>query len=294
MARGPDKKYDKAYQLYKTGMKLVEIASQLNLPPGTVRRWKSTYKWDSERSDNKSERSDKKKNVHNKPIAKEVKQVLDNSDLTDKQRLFCLYYSKSFNATQSYLKAYKCSYETAMVNGSELLRNTKVRDEVYRLKELKMQQIAIGEEDMVEFHMRVAFSDIGDYVTFGQEEVPIMTMFGPLKDEKGNEVTKIINKVKLNESANVDTQLIKEIKEGKDGVGIKLLDRCKSLDWLDRYFLMNPMDQHKVEYDKRKLEIELIKAEAQVKASEPEQSENNSNFLDALNSTAKDVWSDEE
>ena len=42
-------------------MKLVEIASQLNLPEGTVRRWKSTHKWESERSDKKSERSERKK-----------------------------------------------------------------------------------------------------------------------------------------------------------------------------------------------------------------------------------------
>lgn len=41
-------------------MKLVEIASQLNLPEGTVRRWKSTHKWDNERSDRNSERSHKK------------------------------------------------------------------------------------------------------------------------------------------------------------------------------------------------------------------------------------------
>lgn len=43
------------------GQKLVEIASQLNLPEGTVRRWKSTYNWDNERSDKNSERSEKKR-----------------------------------------------------------------------------------------------------------------------------------------------------------------------------------------------------------------------------------------
>ena len=53
---------DKAYELYKNGMKLVEIADQLGKPEGTIRRWKSTYDWDNERSDSKaneqSERSD--------------------------------------------------------------------------------------------------------------------------------------------------------------------------------------------------------------------------------------------
>ena len=37
--------------MFRKGMKLVEIASQLNLPEGTVRRWKCTHKWDSKRSD---------------------------------------------------------------------------------------------------------------------------------------------------------------------------------------------------------------------------------------------------
>lgn len=60
MAREPNPKAQEAEVLYRKGMKLVEIASQLNLPDGTVRRWKSTYKWDNERSENKSERSHKR------------------------------------------------------------------------------------------------------------------------------------------------------------------------------------------------------------------------------------------
>jgi len=60
LARAPNEKLEKAYELYKQGLKLVEIASQLNLPPGTVRRWKSTHKWDNERSDKNNERSQSK------------------------------------------------------------------------------------------------------------------------------------------------------------------------------------------------------------------------------------------
>ena len=51
MARAPDERIKQAKAMYLEGMKLVEIASQLNLPEGTVRRWKCTHKWDSERSD---------------------------------------------------------------------------------------------------------------------------------------------------------------------------------------------------------------------------------------------------
>ena len=61
MARAPDERIDQAKEMYLQGQKLVEIASQLNLPEGTVRRWKCTHKWDNERSDKKSERSHRKK-----------------------------------------------------------------------------------------------------------------------------------------------------------------------------------------------------------------------------------------
>lgn len=61
MARAPDARIEQAKTMYLKGAKLVEIASQLNLPEGTVRRWKCTHKWDNERSDKKSERSHRKK-----------------------------------------------------------------------------------------------------------------------------------------------------------------------------------------------------------------------------------------
>lgn len=61
MPRKLDERAVKAKEMYLNGKKLVEVASQLNLPEGTVRRWKSTYKWGSERSLNKSERSQRRK-----------------------------------------------------------------------------------------------------------------------------------------------------------------------------------------------------------------------------------------
>lgn len=46
MARAPDPRIEQAEAMYLKGMKLVEIASQLDLPEGTVRSWKNRYKWD--------------------------------------------------------------------------------------------------------------------------------------------------------------------------------------------------------------------------------------------------------
>lgn len=54
MARAPDKRIEQAKAMYLQGRKLVDIAAELGLPEGTIRRWKCTHKWDSERSDKKA------------------------------------------------------------------------------------------------------------------------------------------------------------------------------------------------------------------------------------------------
>lgn len=60
MPRAPNLKAEEAKQLFLKGYKLVDIAKELGLPDGTIRRWKSTYDWDSERSDKKKENARKK------------------------------------------------------------------------------------------------------------------------------------------------------------------------------------------------------------------------------------------
>lgn len=293
MARAPDERVEKAKELFKTGMKLVDIANKLDVPAGTIRRWKSTYKWESERSDKNNERSGTMSTSKKYKISQEIKELAE-SDLNDRQKLFCIYYVKSFNGTQSYIKAYGCSKETAYVNSSKLLSQAKIKDEIQKLREAKLNQIALSEADMIEYHMRIAFSDMGDYVSFGEEEVPVMSMYGPVKvkdTETGENVQlmKKVSTVRLNDSDIVDTQLIKEIKQGKEGVSIKLVDKCKSLDWLDKYFLMNPMDRHKIEFDKKKYELEKRKHD------EPEGDDyTDDGFLDALNGSAAEDWNDED
>lgn len=223
---------DKAHELYKSGMKLIDIAAELNVPSGTVRRWKSIYGWDNERSESKSERSGRKQKRKNVHIDDGTKETLNNRELTPKQQIFCIYYSRTFNATQSYLKAYGCGYDVANAEGYKLLVNSCIKAEIERLKEIKRQRIVADAEDIVEIQMRIAFADMGDYVIFGNRGVD------------------------LQESSLTDTQLIQEIKEGKNGISIKLADRQKAIDWLTKYFLMHPESKYKAEYEKRRAEKE--------------------------------------
>lgn len=270
MARAPDPRIEQAKAMYLSGKKLVEIASQLNLPEGTVRRWKSTHDWDNERSDKNSERSERKKEKKKKQVAVEVEQILENSELTDKQRLFCMFYIKSFNATKAYQKAYETDYETAMAAGSRMLRNVKIKDEIKKLKQGRMNRELLDEHDIFQKYMDIAFADITDFLEFGQEEVQVMSMYGPVevKDPETGEkkpLMKKVNTVRFKPSAEVDGTLISEVKQGRDGASIKLPDRMKALEWLADHMDLATAEQQ--------AKIELIKARTIAVTGEKENDE---------------------
>ena len=251
MARAPDPRIEQAKAMYLQGAKLVEIASQLNLPEGTVRRWKSTHKWDSERSDKNSERSDRKKDtskVQKAVVLSEVEAIIQNPDLSDKQRLFCIYYIRCFNATKAYQKAYGCDYITAAQNGSRMLKNAKVKAEIQRLKQDRLNREFLDEHDIFQKYMDIAFADMTDYVEFGREKVQVMGAFGPIEVEnpktgKKEPLMKEVNTVRFRESTDVDGTIIAEVKQGRDGATIKLADRMKALEWLTQHMNMATEEQ---------------------------------------------------
>ena len=247
MARAPDEIKEKARELYESGMMLKDIANQLDVPEGTVRSWKNRGKWSCNATQGKEcnvAKKTKRNKVKKQVVAEEVESVMSNDDLTDKQRLFCIYYSKTFNATKSYQKAYGVSYAAANVEGCKLLANPSVREEIMKLKEMAYSKALLKPEDIFQKYMDIAFSDITDYLTFGQEEVPVMGAFGPVMDKETDKpLTKIVNTVKFRESSDVDGTIISEVKQGKDGASIKLGDRMKALEWLTDHMDMATAEQ---------------------------------------------------
>lgn len=258
MAQKPNEKAQRAYELYKTGMRLVDIASELEVPDGTVRRWKSTYGWGGERSRKKANVRNSEKELKKKIVTDEVRGVMQNTELNDRQRLFCLYYVRSFNATKAYQKAYGCTYAAAMQNGNRLLRMSKVNNEIQRLKEERLSRELLNESDIFQKYIDIAYADMTDYVEF----------------DKGH--------VSIKNSNEVDGTIISEISKGKDGVKVKLADRMKALQWLS--------DHMDIATEKQKAEIALLKAKMQT----PEEEVADDGFLDALNASAGEDWSDDE
>lgn len=220
--------------MYKSGMNLVDIAKEIGKPPGTVRRWKSTQGWDSERSDKKANVRKQETEQNSKKveaIAPEVEQVIDNPNLTDKQRLFCLQYVRCFNATKAYQKAYRSSYMVANAEGYKLLVNPRVKAEIQRLKQNRLNREMLSTEDIFQKYIDIAFADVTDFTDFGNVE--INTENGPMT----------VSYVNLKDSGEVDGTLINEISKGKDGVKVKLPDREKALRWLSDHMDLATAEQ---------------------------------------------------
>lgn len=247
MPRKPDERIDQAKEMFLAGMKLIDIAKKLDLPEGTIRSWKNRQKWNCNVAKRESNVA-KRKGTHKKQaVAEEVEQVIENPDLTDRQRLFCLLYVRCFNATKAAIKA-GYSRDTAGEQGYQLLQKTSIREEIARLKQNRLNREMLDEHDIFQRYMDIAFSDITDFVTFGREDVPLMGAFGPLKTkdpETGEEVAlkKTVNTIRFRESGEVDGTLISEVKQGRDGASIKLMDRLKALDWLTAHMGMATEEQ---------------------------------------------------
>lgn len=280
--RSPDSiKAEKMYIDSKGAVSLKDIAKKFKVSPGTVRSWKARYKWDDLLDPaTQQEGKEIKRNVAKlkatprKKKSAEEKAIenaeVENNGLTEKQQNFCLYFVKYWNATKAYQKAYDSTYNTAMVEGCSHLRKPKIKAEIERLKKDIREGIQMDTMAIIQKYADIAFADITDFVEFHQEEVPVMAAFGPMEvvdPDTGEKkaVTKMVNTVKFKDSKGVDGTILTEVSQGKDGARIKLADKMKALEKLERYFELLPESyKHKLDEEKAKVGIEKTKRETEL------------------------------
>jgi phage terminase small subunit len=269
-ARDPNR--DKAFEIWKQHNGEITnraIAEELDVPEKTISAWKSRDKWivvlQKNDCSTANEKPAKKARSPNKQKIQEP--VVESDELTDKQRLFCMFYLKYFNATKAYQKAYDCTYLTARVEGSRNLAKPNIKKEIGRMKEEQAKGILLDASYVLQKYIDIAFADISDFVTFGQREQQVVSMYGPVFEGKGKNkkpVMETVNYIDFNESFDVDGTIISEVKQGKDGVSIKLADKMKALDKLWEYFDMLP-DSYKRKLQEKKLKAETEKLKAESK-----------------------------
>lgn len=222
---------DKAKRMYldsKGKMLLKDIARAVGKQDTQIRRWKSLDQWDDElkgnvtiRNDNVTKQNNGIEKLPKTELLPEEIETLYNEELTPERQLFCIFYSKSFNATRSYQKAYDCDYRTALTNGPRLLGIACIKEEIMKLKEERYARSMLTKEDIFQKYMDIAFADITDFLEFGSDQIDT---------DSGDVISK--NFVHFRNHTTVDGTLIGEVKQGKDGASIKLPDRMRALQWL--------------------------------------------------------------
>ena len=139
----------------------------------------------------------------------EVTEVMGNGELNDKQRLFCVLYTRCFNATKAYQKAYDVDYKTAASIAYRMMDNDGVKKEISRLKQNRLNREMLSEEDIVQMYIDILYADITDYVDAKHN---MLNLSGPLADGR----------------------LIKKVSFGKTD-SIELMDKGAALKWLSEH-----------------------------------------------------------
>jgi phage terminase small subunit len=277
--RSSEKQHE-AERLYMAGEKLVDIAHKLDVPEGTIRSWKNRLNWDcnvANKKCNVAKQIKTQTKTKKAPLAAEVEELDNNAELTDKQRLFCIYYVKLFNATKAYQKAYKCSYETAHAVSYKMLANVGIKNEIQRLKQGRLNRELLSEDDIFQKYMDIAFADMTDYLDFGSSKIRL------LDTETGKMTTKTVNYVSIRDSNEVDGTIISEVSQVKGEVKVKLADRMQALKWL--------ADHMDIATAEQKARLAILRAKANEGGTEEVMDDG---FLEALKGTAAEDWSDEE
>lgn len=255
------KKYELAEKDYKKGMKYAEIAIKYEVSLSTVKSWKKRY-W----SDNATMvKATTKKLQKNKKVA--TSKTIDISpNLTEAEQVFCAYYVEKWNGTQAILKSgLATNKKSAAKKANILLKRDDIRAEIKHLKNVICEGIKVDINDLLKYCLKIIGADIGDYVKWGQREEQVIGQFGPVKVD-GKPLKKLINYVDLIDSDLVDTSVINEVKMGKDGPSIKMMDKKWAWEIVMRYFDLVPnlyqreMDKQRLVIEQEKLNITKIKS----------------------------------
>ncbi|MFJ8262707.1 terminase small subunit [Rummeliibacillus sp. NPDC094406] len=276
-------KYELAEKDYVAGMKYKDIATKYDVSLNTVKSWK-TRKWGKEKEEKSVHTKQKRVHTKNKesPTKKEVTESVDislneNCEITDKQWLFCMYYTKYWNATKAYQKVYECDYLQARVEGSRSLTKPNIRKEIEHIKKEIADGIMIESRAVLQKWIDIAFADITDYVSFGKREQQVVGMYGPLVDKKTKKpIMETVNYVDLKESTQVDGTIVTEVKQGRDGISVKLADKMKALDFLTKY--TDLLDEKEL----KQLKVERERIEIRKENGDDQEEFEDDGFMDAL------------
>lgn len=254
-----------AERLYRKGWKLVDIAKELNVPEGTVRRWKSTQDWESERSDKKAnvrklkggQPGNKNAVGNNGGAPGGNKNALGNNGGAPKQN------KNAVTTGEFETLLFDCldSEELTMIEQIQLDKNQLLLQEI--------QLLTVRERRMlkrIEALKRTEDENNG----IGKDMTAVKYKTGVEKGKSTDlfEYAGILGQIQSVENALTRVQASKQ----------------RAIDSLHRYG-----------YDDARLEIELMKIELELaKQDTQDDSQEDDGFMDAINKTVAEVWGDDD
>lgn len=139
--------------------------------------------------------------------------------LTEKQKIFADEYLIDLNATRAYKAAYlSCKKdESARVNGSKLLTNANVAAYIDKRIQERQERTEITQDMVVKELAKIGFANITDFVTIDGSYVKVKPTSEMPPDGIG---------------------AIAGIKEGANGIEVKLNSKDKALELLGRHLGM--------------------------------------------------------
>lgn len=187
--------------------------------------------------------------------------------ISEMQQRFCEQYVMNYNIKTSLRKA---GYsETSTAQGYTLRRKPGVQRYIQWLKARIMNDTLVTGRDIIDQWIRIAFADMTDFVDIHRTSITL---------KPANEM---------------DGQLVKAIKMGRDGVSIELHDKLKALDSLAKYTADMPKDYKQI-LDERKQELLEQEFELKKKMYDLENQEGQDDgFLEALKASTEAVWSED-
>lgn len=237
---------------YLAGMKYKDIAEKYGVSLNTVKSWKSRNGWQRDATKKKGAHK-KSKRVHTKKskVAQArspdvIDELVENDELKDRQKAFCLYYLQRYNATWAYQQAYGADYETARVNASRMLTNANIKKQLTELKKQQSAELYATANDIMLNYLKQAHSDVTDVLEFKTvkrlkwNKVPDDT--GEYEDangryrldpkidpETGEQAFYYENLVLLKDSSKIDTSNIKSVRIDKGEAVVEMYDKQKAM-----------------------------------------------------------------
>lgn len=158
--------------------------------------------------------------------------------MTEAQKRFCNEYLIDLNATRAYKVAYsRCKKdETANVNGSKLLRNTKVQKYISEKMKEREQRTEVTQDMVIKELSAIAFSKASDYARLKKMKhtVPVLDEDDNIVDYKEEEYMGI-EFTQTDELTEEQKKALSGIKQGKFGLEVNSCDKVKALELLGRH-----------------------------------------------------------